>query len=224
MVLDQLEYNNTKGLKNLIIGFDIDDVLTDTTTFEFEMLKKWCLEIEKIGYVFNHVNQSGNTLATKYPDLDDIQLKKFFTWYFPIMVKEAPLSKYTKELFHSLKELGVKIYIVTRRDEFTEKYEYTGPMMRQDTEERFKENGIEYDRIFFSSFDKLKVMEENNIDILVDDSLYNIFQVRTKKPVIVMTRPYNESVVGKNIYRIKDLEPNNFISILLEIMRESKPI
>lgn len=210
--------NNLEGIS---IGFDYDDVLTNTVVYEYEMLKKWLIEEEKIGNVIIKWNQDANTIEGRYPGLTSVQLKRFNSWYFPKMVKECPFSEYVKELFDAIHELGAKVYIVTRRNEYEEKYEYTGPMMRQDTENRLKEAKILYDRIFFSCFNKLETMEKNDIDILVDDSLINIFQVSQKKPIIIMDRPWNRQITGKRMYHISTLNPKLFIPLIHNILAEN---
>lgn len=220
MVLVLLGGINLLNLKGITIGFDFDDVLTNTVVYEYEMLKKWLVEEEKVGNIIIKWNKDANTMEGRYPGLTTVQLKRFNLWYFPKMVKECPFSEYVKDLFDTLHELGAKVYIVTRRNEHEEKYEYTGPMMRQDTENRLKESKISYDRIFFSCFDKLKVMEENHIDILVDDSLINIFQVSQKKPIIIMDRPWNKHIIGKRIYHISTLNPKIFIPLIEDIVSQ----
>ena len=221
MVLVLLGGINLANLKGITIGFDFDDVLTNTVVYEYEMLKKWLVEEEKIGNFIIRWNQDANTLEGRYPGLTSVQLKRFNLWYFPKMVKECPFSEYVKELFDALHELGAKVYIVTRRNEYEEKYEYTGPMMRQDTENRLRESKISYDRIFFSCFNKLDVMEKNHIDMLVDDSLINIFQVSQKKPIIVMDRPWNKHIVGERIYHVSSLNPKIFIPLIHNILVEN---
>ena len=97
--------------------------------------------------------------------------------------------------------------------------------MKEDTIERFKNEKIHYDRIFFNCKNKKKTMEENNIDILVDDSPMNIFQVSTKFPVIVCATEYNKKMIGKNIYLVRLEDYNLFImyvSIILDKMSRNE--
>lgn len=207
-------------MEEKIIGFDIDDTMTDVESYEYNMLQEWCEHVEKCGRYTGVINRSSVTFEGRYPNLDYMQQKRFLDWYFPKQVNEAPFRKYVKELFDMLHEKGYKVYIITRRDSLYDG-KYTGAMMKEDTITRFKNEGINYDRIFFACTNKLKTMEENNVDILVDDSPMNLMQVSTKRPAIVITTSYNTGLVGRNIYRIHDFEPNNFISLIENIFRNN---
>ena len=203
--------------KDFIIGFDIDDTLTDCVEYEYQKLQEYLTDVLHVAPYMREVRKVESTLAGRYPGLDDRFLHRFNDWYFPQMVKEAPFRAGVPELFDKLHNQGYTIYIITRRDEFYEKSKYTGAMMRQDTTERLQSEKINYDRIFFACDKKEKTMRENNVKDLVEDSPANIFQVSAKYPVIVMDNPTNSHIIGKNIYRIRNFNTDNFIKIISEI-------
>ena len=209
--------------KEKIIGFDIDDTLTDVEEYEYNKLQEWCMNVAKIGRYNGLINKQSVTFEGRYPNLEYIQVKRFLDWYFPKQVREAPFREYIKELFDILHEKGYKVYIITRRDALYDG-KYTGAMMKEDTITRFKNEGIEYDRIFFGCKNKLKTLEDENVDVLVDDSPMNIMQVSTKYPAIVMDTSFNKDLVGKNIYHIQNFEPGNFMDLLEEIFYKGENI
>lgn len=202
-----------------IIGFDIDDTLTNLqeSGWEYSKLQEWLnLESVNLGNYIGIINRKTPTFEERYPGLSYFTLKRFNNWYFPQIVKEGPFRKGVKELFEHLHTQGYLVYIITRRDDNYEG-EYSGKMMRQDTIDRFDSLGIKYDKIFFSCFNKLKTMKENNVNILVEDSPMNIYQCASHYPVIIMDSSYNESMIGKNMYHIKDFNIDGFMNLLKSI-------
>lgn len=225
--MDLVQQEQNKVIR---IGFDIDNTITDCTSdssqYEYNMLQTWRTDIKKIGPYTGRVNPSGVEFLERYPDINKMEYQEFMEYFFPRMVKEAPFRQNISKLFDTLQEPGkfpgytIKCDIITRRDDYYQG-PYSGPMMKEDTIERFKNEKIHYDRIFFNCKNKKKTMEENNIDILVDDSPMNIFQVSTKFPVIVCATEYNKKMIGKNIYLVRLEDYNLFImyvSIILEKM------
>lgn len=204
-----------------IIGFDIDDTLTDCRKFEYDLLQEWCVNIEKIGPYTKKINENGLSLEDRYPGLDSNTLKRFNNFYFPRMVSSAPFRQHIPELFIELKKLDYMIYIITRRDQYYEG-NYSGAMMKEDTLSRFERASIKYDKIFFGCYNKKKIMEENDVSVLVEDSPSNIFQVATKYPCICMDNPYNLSITGKNIYHVDSLNPSIFLPVLEKIFNNEQ--
>ena len=93
--------------------------------------------------------------------------------------------------------------------------------MRQDTIDRFKKEGLKYDKFFFRSFNKKQTMKDNNIHILVDDEPMNIFQVSTEFPIIVANKPYNKNITGRNIYNKENVfDIDIFTGVLKDIVEE----
>lgn len=223
--LDQQVKNKIYDEKIINIGFDIDNTLTDETEFEFEMYQKWRTDIAHIGPYTQYRNLAGVTFLDRYPATEKIVNDQFQKWYFPLMVKEAPLRLGIKELLEELPKISVHEYrfashIITRRDDYYEGT-YSGPMMRQDTIDRFKKEGLKYDKIFFRGFNKKQTMKDNNIHILVDDEPMNIFQVSTEFPIIVANKPYNKNITGRNIYNKENVfDTDIFTGVLKDIVEE----
>lgn len=184
-----------------IIGFDIDGTITDDRYFQKSLLAEFC-------------NLNGKTekeiKSSVYWD------NKFKDFSFPRTVSSAPIREHTKELFDELHKRGYKVYIVTRRDEYYDKGLYKGSMMKDDTISRFHRIGLEYDRIFFSCFNKAKTLKENGINCLVDDDPTNIFQVANFMPAINIGK---QKLEGKNIYNIEDFDVDNFIHLLESVIK-----
>lgn len=205
------------------IGFDIDDTLTRSEDFVVECAKKWYLG--EYGKNLPHpIRKDKYSFEEKFPGLTKRQCDAFMTYYFPFGVKECPFRPGVQTLFKRLSELGYGIEIVTRRDDIYNDgcTSYRGPVMKADTLERFKKNNLFPDNFHFRSFDKLAVMEKNEIDILVEDSLSNINRVSIKRPVIVMSCGWNKSLEvspEKRTWRIDNFDLMTFVKTLKEIER-----
>lgn len=129
------------------IGFDIDNTITDcsggVSQYEYNMLQTWRTDIKKIGPYTGRVNPSGVEFLERYPDINKMEYQEFMEYFFPRMVKEAPFRQNISNLFDTLQEPGkfpgytIKCDIITRRDDYYQG-KYSGPMMKQDTIERFK--------------------------------------------------------------------------------------
>lgn len=140
------------------IGIDIDDTLIKTRKYQIIYWREFIKTHPNNNYTEDLPNNI-NTFGDPYIDeFWDIYRTKLFN---------APFKENTSKVLHKLKQDGCNISIVTARRK--EKY----PNLEEKIISTFIENDIPYDVIVTDAKDKGKCMKENNIDILIDDEIYN---------------------------------------------------
>lgn len=173
------------------IGIDIDGVLTD--------IEQWQIDCGSKYFNKEVINPEGYEISEIFGVSDELD-SKFWKEYLYDYVTKEPSRKYASEVIKKLKNEGNEIYIVTARY-LTDKDTDEGKQMREIVFNWLKEQKIYYDKVVFSSEDKLKTCLDNNIDIMIEDKVENINNVSTKIPVICFNSGYNKICSGKNIYR-----------------------
>ena len=178
----------------MIIGIDIDGVLTNLEEFQLDCGSKFMSE---------NFNKS-ITDANAYDTIDIFNINseiddKFWSIYLPLYVKE-PARKYADEVTNKLHDDGFQIYIITARY-LTNRNDEKGIEMRKTVIDWLKSNNIYYDKIIFSPEDKLDICKKANVDLMIEDKPKNINTISNEIPVICYHANYNEQCNGKNIYR-----------------------
>lgn len=178
----------------MIIGIDIDGVLTNLEEFQLDCGSKFMSE---------NFNKS-ITDANAYDTIDIFNINseiddKFWSIYLPLYVKE-PARKYADEVTIKLHNEGFQIYIITARY-LTDRNDEKGIEMRKTVIDWLKSNNIYYDKIIFSPEDKLDVCKKANVDLMIEDKVDNINKISKYIPVICFDSKYNKICEGTNIIR-----------------------
>ena len=197
-----------------VIGFDIDDTLTDGDDYCNSILNEFLIRVKGLSAYNGAIRSDVYPLEERYPDLDSRLLKEFNDFWFPRMVNNVPVREGARELLKELKNRNYQINIITRRDKDYDKSAYKGSMMVDHTLGWFNKNKLPYDTITFSAFDKLKVCKEQHVKVLFEDSPSNILRVSKDVPVLVPIHDYNKFMIGKNIRVIETLNPEKIIPII----------
>ncbi|MGI6330035.1 MAG: 5' nucleotidase, NT5C type [Bacilli bacterium] len=145
------------------IGIDIDDTMTKTS----ELIIKYAKEYFKSDEL-NEINQ--RLYSLKY----NKELRIFLSNYLPIMMKEYQLKDDVKEVINRLRERGHKIFIITTRAHTIKKG------LKQITKEYFKKHQIKVDKIIFGTVEKGETCFNHQIDIMIDDNIKMLDQVKEK--------------------------------------------
>ncbi len=141
------------------IGIDIDDTITNT----FDYLMPYIAEY------FNTDIKYLKTNNISYSNLPEEWKKKEFELaktYYDKVILNTPIKLDAVKYIKKIKELKHSIIIITARNTNM----YVDPYKL--STEQLKKHGIYYDKLI-CSFDKAKVCMEENIDLLIDDSIYN---------------------------------------------------
>ena len=148
------------------IGVDIDGVLTDLERMALDFGTKMCVE-ENIPIELN---------LSKYWEIEKYNWTKEQEELFwnknlvPYVVESNP-RKFAPQILEKLQEEGNKIFIITARNESGMPPEYEGKMQEL-TKKWLLDNNIKYKKLIFTDdTNKLKNCIENNIDIMIEDSI-----------------------------------------------------
>ena len=200
-------------MQTKIIGFDIDDTLTNSDKFIRSMLDEFMI-MKNLPLYTGPIRMDKYSLEEKFPRLNSRIISEFNSFLFPRLVNNAPVREEAKELLDELKKLGYRIQIITRRDKDYDKGPYKGSMMVEHTIAWFHRNELPYDEIVFSSFDKLKTCNDCHAKILFEDAPSNILRVSKDIPVIVPSHEYNKHMIGKNIHVVETLNPEKILPLI----------
>lgn len=124
-------------------------------------------------------------------------LTNVYNWYLKNGKEYA--SKVCKELI----EEGYELYIITARFN-SDKNDESGVKMRKIIEQWFKDNDIPYTRIIYSSEDKLDICLTNQIDIMIEDKVSTLLDIKKHIPVICFDAPYNRNIDDKNLFSARN--------------------
>ena len=177
------------------IGIDIDGVLTDIEQWQLDYGSKIIFE----QYNKNIRNSNGYNIKEIFNIEERLEDEFWEKYIYEYAIKE-PARKFSGEVTNKLKKDGNEIYIITARY-FTDREDENGQKMRDIVINWLKENKIYYDKIIFSSEEKLDVCIKNNIDLMIEDKVENINTISKEIPVICFDSRYNKECKGKNIYR-----------------------
>lgn len=143
----------------MIIGIDVDGVILDymTTVRAYAELYDFD-ELHKNGVV----NKQGTKVKERY-DWTDEENKNFADKYFDYITTVTNFNPLAVEIINRLHDEGHTLYVITNRGILSEKAMTL-------CEELFNKNGLKIDRYFWKIEDKLAIIKENNVDVMIDDS------------------------------------------------------
>lgn len=180
------------------IGIDIDGVITNIGEYQIDIASKYFYEKDK-SLIKNIKAYNIEEMFETSVNVD----KQFWMEFVFDYVQNIYPRKYASEVIKKLKEQGHEIYIITARigdvgivdPEEIEK-------MKNATIEWLKKYDIEYDKIFFTSSNKVSTCQENNIELMIEDSPKNITELSENNiKVMCYHNSYNEQCIGQNILR-----------------------
>lgn len=185
------------------IGIDIDDVLTDTS----EVMKEYIAKYDESGEVSNYL------VEVMRGELPTENIKKFMAKNVVNIQKETKVKENASEVIRRLIDNGDEIIFITSRGE--QKYKGSEAI----TIACLESNQIKYTKIIFNAYDKARICKENNIDLMIDDSVKYCEEIKKQNiDSIVFTSIVNKDI-KTNIKRV-----NNWLELekLIIKMRENK--
>ena len=176
------------------IGIDIDGVLMDDDTYRLDTMSKFGYE-NNIGvldypYAFESKCNWDKEMKQKYKE----------EYYFDY-IKNMPAKRYASEVIEKLHKEGHKIIIITGRTDTQEDTEI-GRKIRNYTEEWLRNNNIYYDKICYAYWPKTKEIQENNIDVMIEDSDEVINEIAKYTKVFCYDNRYNIDLQSNNVVRV----------------------
>lgn len=141
------------------IGIDIDGVILD---YE-RVLKTYgdiydFVELKKDGLV----NRNEQYLRNRY-DWTEEERMNFINKYFVELSDKTPLIPGAKDVIEMLKKEGNEFVVITARGVGLEE-------MKDSAMRKFEEVGLSFDKYYWKQVDKLDTAQQENIDVMIDDS------------------------------------------------------
>ena len=170
------------------IGIDIDGVLTDISKFYLDYGAKFALE--------KNIDEIADPDGYEIEDILNLEKgvhKEFWDKYDNYYTKEKYTREFASEIIEKLKNEGNEIYLITARNPEKEEDECW-------TTNWLKENNIYYDKLTFTD-KKLEYCKNNNIDLMIEDSINQITEISKIIPVICLDTRYNKDCKGNNMRR-----------------------
>lgn len=165
------------------IGIDIDDTITDT----FDFLIPYVAEYFSLDVNYLKENNiSYNNLPIEYKHRE----KDFGLSVFGKILLDVPVKKDAVKFINKLRDKGNRIIIITARD----KSIFTDP--DGITRRQIEKLGINYDKII-CTFDKKQACLDENINILIDDSINTLESVKDVVEDICLFN--SKSNINKNV-------------------------
>lgn len=182
----------------MIIGFDIDDTITDTFGVMFGYGQKFT--IEELGKSAELIKTTGFTnhfYCQAMHGWNEAEAEKFFEKYYRNILEETEPFMFAIETIKKLKEEGHKIVLITAR------WDFKDVNVRNFTEEWLKKQEIPYDVLVVNAGTKQQAAIENKLDIFVDDSFENCRSVADVGiKTYIMDARYNKGLEDNRIKRL----------------------
>lgn len=167
------------------IGLDIDDTMTNSS----ELM---------IRYAQTYFNTTDKALINKllHTKMSNEEVSGFYNKYLPEMMEKYELKENVKEVIDSLRTKGHKIIIITARGRTIKKG------LVEITKKYLKKHKIEVDDMIFREVDKASVCLENNIDIMIDDSVAILEKVKESGIKPLLFSSINNQNISTTIDRV----------------------
>lgn len=151
----------------MIIGVDIDNVLSNFNEVLLEKFKEHDKELRNTGII----DPKAGYITRGMFDWTTEEINEFYNNNVEEMIQHLGVLDGAQEYILKIKELGNKIYIITGRNNG----DYKDPI--NITKKWLDENGIKYDKLIFTDSSdhhaKTVVCLEESIKIMIEDSTHN---------------------------------------------------
>lgn len=176
----------------IILGFDIDDVITKTS-------ETLLATVEKYGEGIDYNNPLTSKKEILRGRAATPEVKVFFEKYGTDSLKRAELKEGANTVISNLKRRGVEIHLITARDESLM------PGITQATIDYLAEKEIPYDGLHIGVHNKKELCEKLGIECLTDDSIDTCRSLVGSliKPILFTTE-VNAEFDAEGIQRVAD--------------------
>ena len=200
----------------MIIGYDIDDTITDTYEVMMGYAQEYTLDVLGREPIINETNSCSNHLYIQYlHNWNKDEDLKYLELYYENIIKEVRPKTLALKYLNKLKEEGHTIVLITARWE-TEYIDVVGL-----TKEWLRENNVPYDKLIVNAENKQIAAKQENLDIFIDDSFKNCQMVSDIgiKTFIMDTRT-NRNLDDERIKRVYSWP--HFYSVFKNMIKEAK--
>lgn len=167
----------------MILGIDIDDVVTESSLSLVAHAKIHETEICKKGDILDHLPE---VMRGGFPTPE---VKIYLNRFMADIMDAASLKENAAEVLRRLKERGHKLIYITARGE--KKY----PGSTAVTERLIKEKNLPCDGIVYDSYDKLQDCIDRGVELMIDDSVKNCTDIAQGGiPALLFTSLVNKDI------------------------------
>lgn len=164
----------------MILGIDIDDVITDTSAALMAHAKIHEREVCEKGEILDHLPQ------VMRGEIHSPNVKCYFERFMAGIMASAAVKDGAVATLTRLKAKGHRLVYITARGET--KF----PGSTEKTMAFLKHHKLPYDEIVFNSFDKLKDCLAHRLELMIDDSVKNCEDlVKGGVNAVLFTSPVN---------------------------------
>ena len=163
------------------IGIDIDDVITNTS----ETIEEYVVKDSNSQKLREHMKEimKGNP--------SDPEVIEFYMKTYLKVFKKVKLKENAKEVIQRLLDKGNEICLITARGENLEFFRGSEKV----TKELLENNNIKYTKIIFNAINKAQLCVDNQIDLMIDDSIEHCEDVKNiGVESIVFTSKVNKAI------------------------------
>lgn len=181
------------------IGIDIDDTISETFETLLPYSQKYTIEdLNRKSEINLTGNLSNHFYIVSVTGWSDQEAIAFWEKYYAEILRKVNIKKFAAEVINKLKQEGHNIYLITAR------WDMRVDNVREITKQWLEEKNVVYDELILNASDKLKIAEEKNIDVFVDDSFNNCKSIAdgTNAKVFLMNTKMNETLNNENIKRV----------------------
>lgn len=146
------------------IGIDIDDVITNTS----ETIEEYVMQHKNSNKIQEHMKEimKGNP---SNPEVIEFCIETYIEVFQRVKLKDN-----AKEVIQKLLDEGNEIYLITARGENLEFLKGSEKI----TKEFLEDNNIKYNKIIFNAINKAQLCVDNQIDLMIDDSVEHCEDVK----------------------------------------------
>lgn len=181
------------------IGIDIDDTISETFETLLPYSQKYTIEdLKRESKVEMESNLSNHFYIVYMNGWNENEATEFWSKYYGEILRQLNIKKFAADVINNLKKQGHKIYLITAR------WDMPNDNIKEITEKWLEENHVEYDELIINASDKLKLVQEKNIDIFIDDSFNNCQKIanNSNAKVYMMTSRVNGSLEDEKVQRV----------------------
>lgn len=185
------------------IMIDIDDTITDTREILFEYLKQFG-KVDLSDPINNKIDIMKGKITC--PELLD-----FYNEYAIIMAKNVSLKNGVKEAMKFFHDNQWELHFISSRIAST----------YDETKEYFEKNQIPYDYLQVGVLDKKSYCQNNNIDIIIDDSINtcsSLIGTRTRPILFTSTTNFDIETTIMRINTWTEFLNNDEMNELLKLI------
>lgn len=174
----------------MTIGIDIDDTMTNTSESYIKYAKRYFNSTDIV--LINNILHGTNITS---------EMMDFYDKYLLEILSKVSLKENVKEVIDELREKGHKIILISARGKVR-----AGQI--KVTRDYLKKFNIKVDKIIFKSIDKLNACIENNIDLIIDDSVKVLEDLKNNGIGVLLFSSISNKTFKTDIKRV-----NNWIEL-----------